>query len=97
MFQFGCLAAIQRAESVEQTENAFIPLWEYDGESAILPIDENPQAKNLLRHAIPLSVIGATSKDKAEVIVLDNYIDVVFGPWYHFFDYETTFTCHGRS
>jgi hypothetical protein len=41
-----------------------------------------------LRHAIPLSVIGVTRKDKAEMIVLNNYIDVVFRPWYHFFDYD---------
>ena len=88
MFQFRCSMTIKRSESVIQSEKAHIPNWEYDGESVILPIDENPPARNLLRHAIPLSVIGVTRKDKAEMIVLNNYIDVVFRPWYHFFDYD---------
>lgn len=33
-------------------------------------------------------MIGGCRKDKAELIVLNNYIDVVFRPWYHFFDYD---------
>ena len=88
MFQFRCSMTIQRFESLKKAEHANIPNWEYNGKSVILPIDENPPARNLLRHALPLSVIGATRKDKAELIVLNNYIDVVFRPWYHFFDYD---------
>lgn len=33
-------------------------------------------------------MIGGCRKDKAEFIVLNNYIDVVFRPWYYFFDYD---------
>ena len=44
--------------------------------------------KNFLRHAFPLSVISASRKDKAEMFILYEYIDVVFRPWYHWFDYD---------
>jgi hypothetical protein len=54
----------------------------------LLPIDKNPMARNYLRHAIPLSVIGADRKELAELVVLNDYIEVVFRPWYHWFDYD---------
>ncbi len=57
-------------------------------ETLVLPIDKNPMARNYLRHAIPLSVIGADRKELAELVVLNDYIEVVFRPWYHWFDYD---------
>mgnify|MGYP006920174395 FL=1 len=53
-----------------------------------MPIDKNPLIKNYQRHAFPLSVLAADRKDKAEMFVLNEYIDVVFRPWYHYFDYD---------
>ena len=88
MLQYRCYTTLKRNESILQSESIQVPSWEYESGDAILPIDENPQARNLLRHAIPLSIIGATRKDRAEMIILNNYIDVVFRPWYHFFDYD---------
>ena len=88
MFRYRCYSALKREESVFRPLDETTLNWEYAGESVILPIDDDPPARNLLRHAIPLSIIGATRKDKAEMIIMNNYIDVVFRPWYHFFDYD---------
>lgn len=78
---------INRDEGIEEAEQKSTE-WEATSEGVIIPIDTTPRIRNLLRNAIPLSVIGGRRKDKAELIVLNNYIDVVFRPWYHFFDYD---------
>jgi hypothetical protein len=57
-------------------------------ETIILPIEKQPLIRNYLRHAFPLSVLAAERKEKAECLVLNEYIDVVFRPWYHWFDYD---------
>lgn len=62
--------------------------WIPPNNSIFLPIDKDPPIKNLLRNAIPLSVIGASRKDKSEMIVLNDFIEIVFRPWYHYFDYD---------
>ncbi len=62
--------------------------WKTKFETVILPIDKKPRIKNLLRNALPLSIIGASRKDRADLIVLNNFIEVVFHPWHHFFDYD---------
>ena len=87
-FGYKCSTAVERDKSVSMSDNLIIPEWNCSSDSVILPIDEDPPARNLLRHAIPLSVIGADRRDKAEMIVINNYIEVVFRPWYHFFDYD---------
>ena len=71
-------------DSIEQLDFSWMP----KSCGITLPIDCNPRIKNLLRNAIPLSVIGGVRRDKADQIVLNNFIDVVFRPWYHFFDYD---------
>lgn len=62
--------------------------WTPKIEGKILPINTTPRVRNLLRHAIPLSVIGAVRQDRADLIVINNYIEIVSRPWYHFFDYD---------
>ena len=56
--------------------------------STELPIEREPKIRNYLRHAFPLSIIEGCRKDKAELIVLNNYIDVVYRPWDHTFDFN---------
>ncbi len=56
--------------------------------SVQLPIDKQPLVKNFLRHAFPLSVIQADRKEKAERIVLNDYIEVIYKPPYNWFDYH---------
>lgn len=53
-----------------------------------LPIESHPMARNYLRHAFPLSVIQADKKDKAERIILSDYIEVIYKPWCNWFDYH---------
>lgn len=53
-----------------------------------LPIESHPMARNYLRHAFPLSVIQADKKDKVERIILSDYIEVIYKPWYNWFDYH---------
>lgn len=62
--------------------------WNPQCNSIILPINTKPLISNLLRNAIPLSVISAVRKDREALVVLNNYIEVVSRPWYHFFDYD---------
>ena len=77
-FRYKCSAAVERDKSVSISDNLIIPKWNCSSDRVILPIDEDPPARNLLRHAVPLSVIGADRRDKAEMIVINTYIDVVF-------------------
>lgn len=88
-FVFTCnrLAALDKEKDNEKHEK-FDYGWQSGKKSVILPIDKEPKIKNLLRNAIPLSVIGAKRRDKADLIVLNNFIEVVFRPWYHYFDYD---------
>jgi len=53
-----------------------------------LPIELHPMARNYLRHAFPLSVLQAEKKDKVERIILSDYIEVIYKPWYNWFDYH---------
>lgn len=53
-----------------------------------LPIELHPMARNYLRHAFPLSVVQADKKEKAERIILSDYIEIVYKPWYNWFDYH---------
>ena len=57
-------------------------------ESVSLPIDKKPMVKNYLRHAFPLSVLQSVSKERAERLVLNEYIDVVYKPWDDWYDYH---------
>ena len=56
--------------------------------SVQLPIELHPMARNYLRHAFPLSVVQADKKDKVERIILSDYIEVIYKPWYNWFDYH---------
>ena len=44
--------------------------------------------KNYLCHAFPLSVLQSVSKERAERLVLNEYIDVVYKPWDDWYDYH---------
>lgn len=56
--------------------------------SVCLPVDKNPQIKNFLSHAFTLSIIGVNRKEKADLFVINNYIDTIFTPQYNLFDYN---------
>ena len=63
-------------------------------ESIMLRINNEPMIKNYLRHAFPLGVLASHRKDRAELVVLNNYIDIVFLPWLNCFDYDNhLYTC----
>lgn len=84
-----CTARIKRIESIlSQNDQTVIWTPTQNWDSICLPIEEKPLIRNYLRHAIPLSVLAADRKSKAELVVLNSYIDVVFRPWYHWFDYD---------
>lgn len=53
-----------------------------------LPIDKQPIARNFLRHAFPLSVIQVNRKEKAERMILSDYIEIIYKPTYDWFDYH---------
>ena len=59
--------------------------------TVILPTADKPPIRNYLRHAVPLGVIAALRKDKADLIVLNDYINVVYRPWDNWFDYDNRF------
>lgn len=81
--------AIDKDESnLEQTAIYNEPKTALLQTSIQLPIDLNPMARNYLRHAFPLSVIQADKKDKAERILLSDYIEVIYKPWCNWFDYH---------
>ena len=84
-----CTSLLKREESIlAQNDQTLIWTQPQDWHSIYLPIEEKPLIRNYLRHAIPLSVLAADRKEKAELVVLNSYIDVVFRPWYHWFDYD---------
>lgn len=86
-FRDKCEDRLKRDETV-LPENINTQWNKTSFDSIDLPIYEEPMVRNFLRHAFPLSVVSATRKDKAELFVLYEYIDVVFRPWYHLFDYD---------
>ena len=53
-----------------------------------LPLTFEPLAKNYLRHTVPLEVIGAFDKQRAERIVLNDYINISYKPSYDELDYD---------
>ena len=53
-----------------------------------LPLTFAPLVKNYLRHAVPLEIISAFDKHRAERIVLNNYINISYKPAYDEFDYN---------
>ncbi len=53
-----------------------------------LPIYIDVPTRNLLRNAYPMSVIAASNYERMESIAARDFIDVVFRPWYHLFDYD---------
>lgn len=79
---------IRREESIRNSENRVFN-WNNNKYSSVsLPVEMKPIVRNYLRHAIPLSILEAERKDIAELWVLNEYIDVVFRPWYHWYDYD---------
>ncbi len=84
-----CTSLIKREESILAQKDQILT-WSpsQNWNSICLPIDDKPLIRNYLRHAFPLSVLAADRKTKAELVVLNSYIDIVFRPWYHWFDYD---------
>ena len=58
--------------------------------SISLPINRYPMIRNYLRHAFPFSVLETERHDRVERLVLNEYIETVFVPSYHWFDYHNT-------
>lgn len=81
---------VNREESIEKSQNLIIDWDNSEYSSIYLPVEPKPIIRNYLRHAIPLSILEADSKDNAELWVLNEYIDIVFRPWYHWYDYDNT-------
>lgn len=57
-------------------------------ESVCLPIDTNPRVRLYLRHAYAFSILQAHRKDKAERLLMDEFIDVVYKPLYNTYDFH---------
>lgn len=76
-----CSVKMIRSESVKSEIKQEIVLYDTVLNSSItLPVCGDPLVKNYLHHAVPLSVIGATRPDRAERIVLSEYIDFIYQP-----------------
>ena len=59
-----------------------------DLESVCLPVEKKPHIKNFLSHAFTLGIIGANRKEKADLFVINNYIETLLTPQYNLFDYN---------
>ena len=73
-------------------------------ESIILPIDAKPRVRNYLRHAFALSVLQADRAEKADAILMREYIDLIYQPQRDWLDYDNDpyeswecFTCRRMS
>ena len=53
-----------------------------------LPLQTDPMIKNYLRHAVPLGIIEAFDKHRAERLVLNDYINISYKPAYNELDYN---------
>lgn len=99
-FNQKCENMLKQEEDTFKT-TVYIDKWDNsDYKTVELHVDKKPLVRNFLRHAFPLSILGASRKDKVEMLVLYDYIDVIFRPWYHLFDYDnalydswSTLTC----
>ncbi len=60
-------------------------------ESIVLPVDRRPFVRNYLRHAFPLSIMQTQNIERAERLVLNEYIDVIYKPAYNWYDYHNHF------
>lgn len=89
-FNLKCSHMLKQEEDTFRTEDVYVTWNNTQYQTVELKIDRNPLVRNYLRHAFPLSVIAATRKDKAELFVLYEYINVIFRPWYHWFDYDNS-------
>lgn len=83
-----CNEVIEKEISETQTIHYVEPSLDILSETIVLPIDEKPIARNYLRHAFPLSILQATNKERAERLILNEYIDVIYKPWYNWYDYH---------
>ncbi len=84
-----CTSLLEREESLLPDKSLHDINWNNNNfETLVLPIEKHPLVRNYLRHAFPLSVLATGRKDKAEYFVLNEYIDIIFRPWYHWFDYD---------
>ena len=83
-----CNEVIEKEISETQTIHYVEPSLDILSETIVLPIDEKPIARNYLRHAFPLSILQAINKERAERFILNEYIDVIYKPWYNWYDYH---------
>lgn len=84
-----CSVKMIRADSVKSETTQDIVLDdEILNSNIILPVCAEPIVKNYLHHAVPLSVIGATRPDRAERIVLSEYIDFIYQPSMAWLDFH---------
>ena len=74
------------AESVQKC--CSVPKTGLPDESFSLPIDHKPMVRNYLRHAYPFSILQASRMDKAERILLNEYIDLVYFPSFDWLDFH---------
>lgn len=83
-----CARNFKNDECYEKSAIYYEPDKKALEKTIILPIDPNPMVKNYMRHAVPLSVLQAYSREKAELFVLTDCIEVSFSPWDFWFDYH---------
>lgn len=84
-----CQDAIDKDEAhLNETAVYIEPSYDILSTSIQLPIDRYPIVRNYLRHAFPLSILQADRRDKAERIVLRDYIEIIYKPWNNWFDYH---------
>ena len=83
-----CREVLEKENAITHMARYIEPSANILAESVNLPIERNPIAKNYLRHAFPLSIMQAESKERAERYVLNEYIEVIYKPWDNWYDYH---------
>lgn len=62
-----------------------------------LDIISSPRLLLNSRHTFPLSVLETNESMKNKIFIIYEYIDIIFRPWYDFFDYDNSFYTAWRN
>ncbi len=88
-YKHECTEFMEKDQSYVESLNKYIePNQDAIKESVYLPIDKAPKVKLYLRHAYAFSILQAYRQDKAERMLMDEFVDVVYKPLYNTYDFH---------
>lgn len=84
-----CVEFMEKDQNYVESLNKYIkPNQDVIKESVYLPIDKTPKTKLYLRHAYAFSILQAYRQDKAETLLMEEFVDVVYKPLYNTYDFH---------